>query len=530
MTNYIAATLGAAMGKFVGQLQSRRPTDKTRAAAKATADAFFQALLDQGMIDDFQNVCDLTNNPIPRIALGYMQLDCQVVFLAVVEYFIINLQGGQSVIINRLSTQPTSTFGIAELIAHQRGVGRGRGRMTSRFVCGDCREVLARLPADSVHCVVTSPPYWGLRDYGIPPTVWGGDAKCEHLWGKWQEIREIREEINSGKSRTTDRFYGEPSRKFNGNHQKITAGCFCRRCGAWRGAHGLEPTIDLYVRNAVEVFRAVRRVLRPDGTLWLNLGDSYATRWSSQRREGRGGLAENVRKRHGPAPHGLKSKDLCGIPWRVAFALQADGWWLRQDIIWAKPNPMPESVTDRCTKSHEYLFLLSKGPRYFYDAEAIKEDASSFGRQHTSGIQSPKTVALKEAGLHGEGGDLGLNYERDARNKRSVWTVATSPFKAAHFATFPPKLIEPCIKAGCPKGGTVLDPFGGAGTTGLVADRLHRDSILIELGAKYVAMARRRIAADRKPKITARPRRNIHTVPRPAAPPQLRIAACRRRA
>ncbi len=189
---------------------------------------------------------------------------------------------------------------------------------------------------------------------------------------------------------------------------------------------------------------------------------------------------------------GLKQKDLIGIPWRVAFALQADGWWLRQDIIWSKPNPMPESVTDRCTKAHEYIFLMSKSARYFYDQKAVAEAGSlnTHGGQPTEG--GPKQAQLGQQ----VGGCLGNLPANGTRNKRSVWEVTTQPFSEAHFATFPPDLIEPCIKAGCIEGGTVLDPFGGAGTTGLVADRLKRDCILIELNPEYAAMAHRRIEGD----------------------------------
>jgi DNA modification methylase len=327
--------------------------------------------------------------------------------------------------------------------------------MTTRIITGDCRDVLATLPPDSVHCVVTSPPYWGLRDYGVA------------------------------------------------------------------GQLGLEPTIPEYIANMVAVFREVRRVLRKDGTLWLNLGDSYAASRSYQ-------VTDNKNPAVGPTRHvgratppaGLKQKDLVGIPWRVAFALQADGWWLRQDIIWSKPNPMPESVTDRCTKAHEYLFLLSKSERYYYDAEAIKEFAEGENEHDLTG---PGMFAPGQTPQRGNRGRASGNrthkgvseYERSdseehrskagllsdkvypMRNKRSVWEVATEPFAEAHFATFPPALIEPCILAGCPKGGTILDPFGGAGTTGLVADRLQqRDAVLIELNPAYAAMAGKRIHDD----------------------------------
>jgi len=270
----------------------------------------------------------------------------------------------------------------------------------------------------------------------------------------------------------------------------------------------LEPTPAEFVAEMVAVFAEVRRVLRDDGTLWLNLGDSYA---AVNRGENARPRAETLTGIQAGNPHadiktrreviqcqkvaGIKPKDLLGIPWMVAFALRADGWYLRQDIIWSKPNPMPESVRDRCTKAHEYLFLLSKSARYFYDADAIKETAETFGRQNTNGL-SPKNSVKQEMGHFSDKTGLVDPYAYEQRNRRSVWEVATRPFTEAHFATFPPALIEPCIKAGCPIGGTVLDPFGGAGTTGLVADRLQRRAILIELNPAYAEMARRRIYND----------------------------------
>ena len=271
----------------------------------------------------------------------------------------------------------------------------------------------------------------------------------------------------------------------------------CGKCGAVRidSQIGLEATPDAYVAKLVAVFREVRRVLRDDGTLWLNLGDSYAsggrTTYRSGASQNKGQHVQNDMPRPVDAP-GTKPKDLLGIPWRVAFALQADGWYLRQDIIWSKPNPMPESVTDRCTKAHEYIFLLSKSARYFYDADAIKED----GALRQSGNTQHKYVS--DDPLHRTKAGL-INIRQnvyDRVNKRSVWEVASQPFAEAHFATFPPDLIEPCIKAGCPKGGIVLDPFGGAGTTGLVADRIGRNALLVELNPEYLAMAERRIRGD----------------------------------
>jgi DNA modification methylase len=366
---------------------------------------------------------------------------------------------------------------------------------------GDCREVMAAMELESVHCVVTSPPYWGLRDYGSP------------------------------------------------------------------GQLGLEPTPEAYVESMVAVFREVRRVLRKDGTVWLNLGDSYATGGGSVGRAPGGGDQGERFIRAGmigtqpnrmPIP-GLKPKDLVGIPWRVAFALQADGWYLRSDIIWSKPNPMPESVTDRPTKSHEYLFLLSKSTRYYYDQDAVREPATRFegfygseGRFNSSnnGQRNDGGRSQEESGLAG-------------RNLRSVWTIATQPYPGAHFATFPRALVEPCIKAGtsekgvCPKCGapwvreveremvpgrvsgkgnraalgdvspssvfvtgleprttttgwrpdcrcehdgggwvpvpaTVLDPFAGSGTTGLVAQSLSRRAVLIDLNGNYLTQVMER--------------------------------------
>jgi len=286
---------------------------------------------------------------------------------------------------------------------------------------GDCRDVLRTLPDESAHCVVTSPPYFGLRDYGA------------------------------------------------------------------EGQIGLEQTPNEYVAEMVAVFREVRRVLRDDGTLWLNLGDSYAANRSYQVTPTKHKSLDFGRSNATKVPDGLKPKDLIGIPWRVAFALQADGWYLRQDIIWHKPNPMPESVRDRCTKAHEYIFLLSKSPRYYFDAEAMKEPAAYNGPPKPG-----KQAQTAYTGLPVHTGQLGVSKD-GTRNRRSVWTVATRPYKGAHFATFPPVLIEPCVLAGCPEGGTVLDPFNGAGTTGLVCQQFGRNYIGIDLNEEYLALTRQRL-------------------------------------
>lgn len=311
-----------------------------------------------------------------------------------------------------------------------------------RILQGDCVDELEFLPDNYVQTCITSPPYFGLRDYGVD------------------------------------------------------------------GQIGLEQTPDEYVNKLVEVFREVRRVLRDDGTLWLNLGDSYARTGGTDRKVSasakvgstRNTLEQMSDRTSKAASLGLKDKDLIGIPWMLAFALRADGWYLRQEIIWAKGvsgdaaragwsgNPMPESVRDRCTKAHEHIFLLSKSPRYYFDSEAIKEDAvkgaagSSFNKGKTGEHQLGRSSDKERV-------------EDGKRNRRSVWTVATRPYKGPHFAVFPPQLIEPCILAGSRPGDIVLDPFGGSGTTAVVALQHNRRAILCELNGDYVDLAKSRIAA-----------------------------------
>lgn len=388
--------------------------------------------------------------------------------------------------------------------------------MTVRLLHGDVRLVLPTLESDSVHCVVTSPPYWGLRSY-LPD-----DHPDKHL-----EI-------------------------------------------------GSEPSLEEWVATMVEVFREVRRVLRPDGTLWLNLGDAYvgsrrgpdtggslqgARANQEQSRLAQRAMVASARRDREPVPRsdvfvpGLKAKDMMGQPWRVAFALQADGWWLRQEIIWSKPNPMPESARDRCTKAHEHVFLLSKSERYWFDFDAMQEPVAGTakprgprepagwdtgpgshrertGRYSGNGVgfghgfdkvPKPRAVGVGPKAAAATGDDAAYADGKskqlgrgpgwrvranasfnaatageivDTRNPRSVWTIPTHPFRGAHFATFPPALAERCITAGCPPGGTVLDPFGGSGTVGLVADGIQRDAILIDLDERNLPMARERIEGD----------------------------------
>jgi DNA modification methylase len=337
-----------------------------------------------------------------------------------------------------------------------------------RIIQGSSPAALTAFESESIHSVVTSPPYFGLRDYGTEPLLWGGDPDCEHVFESKTKTSGGAYKPGSKKrwQHSADEF-GRDDRFLDG-HPQIPAGAACSKCGAWKGNLGLEPTPLLFVRNLVEVFQEVWRVLRKDGTLWLNMGDSYAGSWGNYHpnsppgKHGQRGKSTERFDRPGyqsqeflpPTANvkalGMKPKDLMGMPWRVAFALQDAGWYLRQDIIWSKPNPMPESVGDRCTKAHEYIFLLTKSAKYFYDAEAIKEETAppTGGRQRAALRNDSRYVDADFKDYHEGRTGRHQVYQPENRNKRSVWTVATQPYSEAHFATFPPKLIEPCILAG----------------------------------------------------------------------------------
>ncbi len=400
----------------------------------------------------------------------------------------------------------------------------------SRVLCGDAIEVVGSLSEGFAQTAITSPPYWGLRDYGVPARVWGGEVDCRHRWK-------------------------EPARGASAGHGRL-----CTRCGAWKGCLGLEPEPEMYVEHLVAVMREVRRCLRPDGTLWLVLGDSFAANRSHQVRDSIGLDPGGDRPMRVPA--GLKPKDLIGVPWRVALALQADGWWLRAENIWHKPNAMPESVRDRPTRAHEYVFLLSPSARYHYDAFAVREPDK--GRRSGNGYV--RAERLSYGGAEAPRGQAGEWVGGGGRNRRSVWSIPTRCFKGAHFATFPEDLVEVCLLAGtspvaCRSCGApwqrvvssrrlldgvhelrgswteesvrgrsgrsplptghghwrvtveretigwepgcdhddpgarcaVLDPFAGAATTGLVAARQGRDFVGVELSGAYARMARRRL-------------------------------------
>lgn len=346
-------------------------------------------------------------------------------------------------------------------------------KQNADIIIGDALEQLRLLPDGAVHCIVTSPPYWGLRDYGLEPGVWGGDPECRHEWGPMERGKRqdlTPDEVSNSKSRL--------STHLEQNRAPKNGGRFCTRCGAWQGQLGLEPTPDLYVEHMVAVFREARRVLAEDGTLWLNIGDSYVT----------------------AAVGGLKRKDLAGIPWRLALALQADGWYLRSDIVWSKPNAIPESVRDRPTHAHEYVFLLTKSPRYYYDAAAIAETAvgghsgsgATFRREDSQ--RGAPIVPGQDRGTH-RSNRPAVAYNGPTRNARSVWTIPTRPYPGAHSAVMPLELAERAVLAGCPVGGVVLDPFAGSGTSGEAALRNARFFIGIEANPEYANLARERLDA-----------------------------------
>ena len=359
------------------------------------------------------------------------------------------------------------------------------------LLIGHVLDKLAELPAESVQCMVTSGPYWGLRDYSLPPVVWDDPGGCEHEWGdeRLRSVQPISDKTGLHKDGRLTPITDKYRETLDSMTPPASQGQFCQLCGAWRGCLGLEPTPELYIQHMVEVFREARRVLRKDGTLWLNMGDSYARSGGTQ-----GGSKRDLMHLEGkqkrmtkiPKGSGLKPKDLVGMPWRVALALQADGWWLRSDIIWSKPNPMPESVTDRPTSAHEHIFLLTKADRYFYDAEAAKQQLSSasiqrlqqdnfdnqkggpkdYARTGQNKSRSPRRalVNLKGRMMPPQVGDDPAAYAAlTGRNQRDVWTIATQPYPKAHFSTFPEEIPKRAILAGtsakgcCPECGAAWE-------------------------------------------------------------------------
>jgi DNA modification methylase len=443
--------------------------------------------------------------------------------------------------------------------------------VTVAILVGDALSRLRELPDASVHCCVTSPPYYGLRAYGTNVQVWGGDPACAHEWSIPAAIKTGRKPHDPGN------YEGFRSAAYVGNREEgMVPGARCARCTAWRGELGSEPDPETFIANLVAVFAQVKRVLHPTGTLWLNLGDSYAGSGKGTpgpnaliahtQRQGfsGGGSDESVpRIATGQVPAGYKPKDLMLMPHRVALALQADGWWLRSAVVWAKKAPMPESVTDRPTSAYEMVFLLSKRATYFYDATAAREEAEYGYREQPTATWDRAGTAGKDP-IRVTGTTRGANPET-GRNWRNVWHLGPEPYADAHFATFPteiprrailagtsargvcPRCLAPWTRqtesefvklatrrdtrkaiqpgaqmadinsrnemgfnrvthlgwapgcrcaAGEPRAATILDPFLGSGTTALVADRLGRDAIGIELNPEYARMARERIERD----------------------------------
>lgn len=371
--------------------------------------------------------------------------------------------------------------------------------MKFELLCGDAIEKLRTLTDNSINTCVTSPPYYGLRDYGTG--VWvGGDPDCPHTRNKTG--------YNCG---TGHAHMGE-----SGDAIYKTV---CPKCGAVRVDNqiGLEENPDDYISRLVEVFKEVKRVLRDDGILWINIGDSYNSSGHSRKVDGGVQFSEKSKKQVTNSGSYVgtfkkeivsccKPKDLIGIPWMLAFALRADGWYLRQDIIWAKTNPMPESVKDRCTRSHEYIFMLTKSRKYWFDHEAMQEEATGYdGCKDTMNKGSTKLSSgdYMPNGKHinsmAANGHERWNFKggMPMRNKRDVWRVGVcSTVKEAHFAVFPKELIEPCILAGCPENGWVLDPFNGSGTTGIVATQNNRNYIGIDLNPEYMEITKRRVEKE----------------------------------
>lgn len=371
--------------------------------------------------------------------------------------------------------------------------------MMDKIYQGNAVEVLKTFPEQSVDCCVTSPPYYGLRDYGTGKWV-GGNPNCPHR----------RMSKCSDKTIT-----GHAQESLKGNVGDAIYKRVCPLCGAVREDKqiGLEETPEEYIKRLVGVFREVKRVLKDDGTLWLNIGDTYAHSLRQSGEECAGKLSRmskgQIKQGFRPLQKGFKEKDLIGIPWMLAFALRNDGWYLRQDIIWHKPNPMPESVKDRCTKSHEYIFLLSKQPKYYFDHEAIQEESVQkkdkkhdekmevWGCTKTQQNSTHKNLQYngqRNHSMHERRAEGLTDIEYEKRNKRDVWSVATKPVKEAHFATFPKELIRPCILAGCRKDGIVLDPFFGSGTTGIVCVETQRHYVGIELNPEYIDICDHRMS------------------------------------
>ena len=343
--------------------------------------------------------------------------------------------------------------------------------ITQQVLIGNCAEILKTLPSESVDCVVTSPPYWGLRDYKTEPQVWGGRSDCEHDWTPEGVKRYDSRRDHDGKDFGDTRGQ-EPMR--SALDTELDLGATCPMCGAWRGQLGLEPTPQLYIEHLVSIFDEIKRVLKRTGTCWVNLGDTY------------GGMTKT-------------DKSLAQIPSRFAIAMTDSGWILRNEIIWHKPNCLPSSVKDRFTVDFEKLFFFVKSKKYYFEQQFEPMLATSINRQRSPvnlGAKSESGAGYAKEAEFGSAKNRVIEPNPNGRNKRTVWSITTKPYKGAHFAVFPPELVETPIKAGCPVGGVVLDPFGGSGTTAAVAKQLGRNSIIIELNPDYLELVKERARTD----------------------------------
>lgn len=386
--------------------------------------------------------------------------------------------------------------------------------MAKRYLIlqGDARQRLKQLPGDSIQMVVTSPPYWGLREYSVSDTWWGGDPGCTHT-----PVDFVKAGISGGLGVADFQHHYRPKRSCKGgpNFQIVADQhqAWCSECDAWRGQLGQEPTPEMYVKHLVEIFREVHRVLKPDGTVWLNIGDCYAgsgkglmgdktqaPRAGEKQATNKGTTVAGIQKM--AVPNGAKPKDLVGIPWMVAFALRADGWWLRSDIVWTKPNAFPESVTDRPTRSHEYVFMLAKGASYYYSREAVREEAATSSKKRVAQATfDQQTGGPKDYATTGVNPNRSMrkaleNFARNpGRQMRDVLVINTEPSPYEHYASFPLALAEICILAGSRPNDMVLDPMCGISRAGLAALKHGRKYIGIDLGEDYVRFSREQLTA-----------------------------------
>jgi len=360
----------------------------------------------------------------------------------------------------------------------------------NKILKGNALTVQKELPDKSVNCVVTSPPYWGLRDYGIKPIIWDGNPDCKHEW--ITEIKKWHSDRGNGKKKEVF----DDSFQINGTQSN-----FCSKCGAWKGSLGLEPTFELFIKHLCDIFDETKRVLRDDGTLWVNLGDTYG---GSGNASGHTDTTKNLgyvtSKMGATKGHtlGLLPKSLCLIPFQFAIEMVNRGWICRNVIIWHKPNCMPSSVKDRFTVDFEYLFFFVKNKKYWFEQQfEAHTTLDDLGRRKNK--YCTENIADSGTGKQNKGRDRREFYGEQGRNKRCVWTIPTKPYPEAHFAVYPVELIRTCIKAGCPKGGVVLDPFLGSGTTAVACKSLGRRYIGIEISPKYCEIAKARVNSATEP-------------------------------